>query len=618
MDPNTAPILLPSSPNSEFFPDAPIQSIEDDFSDSVPSGSGRNSRGGSDGIFDRHQLRSPMAGSESEYEDEDDLISEMPFDSQAPSCIAPEDFVGSQQRQIDYIPYTPPKSRSPFRNPSSVRGMQLETTPPHLRSPGISPHKHTHVPRLSNGSRNSTPRSTRSYHSGIRTGSPTKSKTIVKKENPLVLLHVTILPIFCPYSTTTLEGVAPDYVLQNWNLLKEKVSDTVLERGILIPHPQEEYELLEERLLESLELATPRILKCGHYHNDMNEAESCSLHDHENDENEEIYDEIADSDICDDCGRRVRDGTKGATGTGTRRWDIKIYASNGLMRAGAWAAAWREMERVDIEICPWMEDSLRRELDLRKIQEEEEAKAAVFARAQSPPSPSTMDEARRREIYGEETSPTAEEVEKAQAYIDNYANEYNNSVPQPQAVPEMQEEKPHVQPSFHHYQQTPQQHNHHAHRSVEVPISELLSNYVQLLLQDRKNIALAALSIIVVFLATRSTNPSPDITVSIPPVTNIPEAIPVYSAQIVPSAPSQEVNQAIRHQQAPPVVASYAQASIQPQSNAIKEMPPVQPVIQSVPVNAPIAAGSAPEAPEPAKQNLPVLDAEQPTIEQTQ
>jgi hypothetical protein len=48
---------------------------------------------------------------------------------------------------------------------------------------------------------------------------------------------------------------------------------------------------------------------------------------------------------------------------GEKRFRIKIYASNGLMRAGAWAACWREMERVDVEIEPFVDGPLVAELE---------------------------------------------------------------------------------------------------------------------------------------------------------------------------------------------------------------------------------------------------------------
>ncbi|KAI4139314.1 MAG: hypothetical protein LQ340_008012, partial [Diploschistes diacapsis] len=421
MDLNAQPILLPSSPSSEM----PIQSIEDSFSDSAHSASARNSAGGDEAIFDSnpesHSTRqsSPhtSSGCESHFEDEctdnDDLISSLPTDSRtdsrASSCVP---FTAH-----DPLPYTPPKTRSPFRNPSSVRGMQLELTPPHLRSPTTtsrrSQQSRQHRHRPSTHSRTSTPRSVRSHLATRHHLSPIKptappppppqqQQQPPKKEHPLILLHVTLLPIASPYSAASLAAIAPPHILSNWTLLREKIPDTVLERGILIPHPREDYELLEERLLESLELATPRILKCGHFRLDADEeaAALAEAREAEFDAPQQhragagsrcdggdacehsgaaaaavgaVDEEGAqDPDLCVDCGRRVRDGRSGSAGKGGRRWDMRIYAANGLMRAGAWAAAWREMERVDVEICPFMEDGVRRELEGAKALEERE------------------------------------------------------------------------------------------------------------------------------------------------------------------------------------------------------------------------------------------------------
>lgn len=206
-------------------------------------------------------------------------------------------------------------------------------------------------------------------------------KLNLKKEYPLVLLHVTLLPIPMPfpYSTAVMESVLPPHILENWKLLRQKATTTVLDRGILIPHPREDYDLLEERLLESLELKAPRILKCGHFRlgpeeeADLAAAAAAAAEDEaEAEEGEEGEEDADDADICEDCGRRIRDGRFGGSGTGSKRWDIKIFAANGLMRAGAWGAAWREMERVDIEIVPWMDDRLKRLLELRHAEGDED------------------------------------------------------------------------------------------------------------------------------------------------------------------------------------------------------------------------------------------------------
>ena len=488
--PGATTLLLPSS--SDKLP----HSSDDVFGRSYSeTASARSSTHGSDGIFDHRPLRSPINGSESEYEDEDDLISEMPMESTAPSCYGGEE---REDEGHDFARYPSSRTnRSPFRNPSSVRGMQLDTTPPHLRSSPARESLNKHHSRLSMGSRNSTPRSVRSY----RSGSPTKTKPapVVKKETPLILLHVTILPISCPYSQSVLEDVAPPHLLQNWKLLQEKVPDTVLERGILIPHPREEYEMLEERLLESLELAVPKILKCGHYHCDTTEDhESESVTQTLSDEplDTDDTDSDADSDICLDCTRRIRDGTKGSAGKGKRRWNICIYAANGLMRAGAWAAAWKEMERVDIEISPWIEDSLRQELNLRKAQEEEDHARTVAEEQEKPAISSStgLDEQRLREIYGDNLPTLHTERNFTPGDI---VEAYEHSPPrflEEDYIPP-QHTSPIAQPTIQ-ISKRRQQHQ-------DISTSKLLLTYIKLLLRDTRNIALALLSVVVVWLALR-------------------------------------------------------------------------------------------------------------------
>ena len=285
--------------------------------------------------------------------------------------------------------------------------------------------------------------------------SPTK-RANVQKEYPLVLLHVTLLPIPKIYSAMVMDQVLPSYLLENWKILHEKATDTVLERGILIPHPKEDYDLLEERLLESLDLRTPRILKCGHFHVDPDEEADIAGSDSEDDEGDE------DADICDDCGRRVRDGRYGS-GSGSRRWDIKVFAANGLMRAGAWGAAWREMERVDIEIIPWMEDEVKRELALRTEAERKHTALVHEESLRQNEQRPNMDEERRREIYGND-------------------------------VPNFPDSEP---------KQTPRSQPHQAvhQRQDEIPLRDLLRDYLIAASQDRKNIAIFVLTIFVLYLS---------------------------------------------------------------------------------------------------------------------
>ena len=432
-----------------------MQSIEQDidYEGGEEAFSARNSSGPDEPVFDDIINMTGHSSPRTSHQS-DDEISELPFESRDGSCVP-------EQKQSSS--YTPTETRSPFRNPSSVRAMQLENTPPPFMMTPSSQHRY----KVNEPSRNSTPRSTRSYRSAVRSPSKLSPTKKVKKEHPLVLLHVTILPIIIPWSQQTLESVLPGYSIENWKLLREKVTTTVLERGILIPHPREDYDLLEERLLESLELKTPRILKCGHFHRSLSEEYDLDASETEG------YDSDSDLDICGDCGRRVRDGLRGS-GTGLRRWNIKIYAANGLMRAGAWGAAWSEMERVDVEILPWIEDDLRRELDLRK-QEEEHLVPPTHYRQSAPgefDAASRMDDARMREIYGED----------AQAYVDGLRDEQSKA-------------KANVRlPTTRHPPRSQQ----------DIPLWTLLKNYIYLASRDRRNIIIFLLSTVVLSLALGS------------------------------------------------------------------------------------------------------------------
>lgn len=453
---------------------------EDHEHESSPSGSGPHSSEPDEAVFDissRHS--SPRTSHHS-----DDDISEFPHEIQDEPTL-PDTHHSSS-------PYTPYKTRSAFRNPSSVRAMQMDTTPPLYLTPSLSQHRYN----LASMSRNGTPRSTRSirsHSSAMRSPSKISSTKKMKKEYPLILLHVTLLPIPVTYSTEAMENVLPAYILENWKLLQEKATDTILTRGILIPHPKEDYDLLEERLLESLELKLPRVLKCGHFHLDTDEAADTLDLAAEDDDSDD------DADICDDCGRRIRDGRFGS-GTGHRRWDIKLFAANGLMRAGAWGAAWREMERVDVEITPWMSEDMKRELELRPEQEERQL-LEPFSTAlpeeilHEVSKPATMDDARLREIYGDDV----------QQYVDGLAGPDDDPVPHPNISPSPPP------------RQTSPQHPRH-----DVPLSLLLRNYIYVASQDRRNIAIFLLSILVLLLSLTAVSKQPPSLPHPPPPPHVP------------------------------------------------------------------------------------------------
>ncbi|KAK4151977.1 hypothetical protein C8A00DRAFT_16667 [Chaetomidium leptoderma] len=307
----------------------------------------------------------------------------------------------SQYDKEQFIP-TSRENRMPFRTPSEIRAMQMASPTPSVFS-GSSPRsskRHGGSGGSSSGmgpiSRFGSPTVSAQYSPKGRS-TPTRFKT-PRKEAPLVLLHVTLLPLRWVWGGVLnaldavngkqqqfpvadndddvppppFEASEPLKTLHNaWRELQDRVGDTVLERGILLPHPQNDYEVLEERLLEALELPLrrrARILECGHYLGPANE-------DDDEEESEEEYTSQSGRTSetkrhwCSACRDEIRYEHFGAG----KVFRVKVYASNGLMRAGAWEACWKEMERVDIEVEPVVDSALQSELErLGALQLEQE------------------------------------------------------------------------------------------------------------------------------------------------------------------------------------------------------------------------------------------------------
>lgn len=267
----------------------------------------------------------------------------------------------SRYDKDEFVP-TSRTNRPAFRSPSSVRAMQMSSpTPSVYSSPARSKKQHS-LPTIS------------------RLGSPTVSGQFPPKGRstptrfkrpepaPLVLLHVTLLPLRWAYGEVvnyfeskklpptlfSTEGIKNLRVA--WRQLQDRLGDTEMERGILLPHPQNDYEVLEERLLEALELPLrrrARILECGHYLGPSNEMTPSSDIDDDSEDTSDAEDSEAVSKKekrhwCKTCKGDIKYEELGSE----RVFRIKVYASNGLMSPGAWDACWKEMERVDIEVEP--------------------------------------------------------------------------------------------------------------------------------------------------------------------------------------------------------------------------------------------------------------------------
>ncbi|KAK4444045.1 hypothetical protein QBC34DRAFT_416046 [Podospora aff. communis PSN243] len=293
----------------------------------------------------------------------------------------------SQYDKEDFVP-TSRETRLPFRTPSDIRAMQMTSPTPSVFS-GASPRsakRHTghSVGSIPRASHFQSPTGSAQYSPKGRS-TPTRLK-VRKATPPLVLLHVTLLPLRWMWGDV-LDGLDPvngkaldenkqvyeaseqlKTLRDAWRELQDCVGETVLERGVLLPHPQNDFEVLEERLLEALELPLrrrARILECGHYLGPSNIA------DYEDDESDDGY--TTESTRARDERRHWCTTCKGdikyeSLGPG-KVFRVKVYASNGLMKAGAWEACWKDMERVDVEVEPIVEPAMLAELErLAEIQ----------------------------------------------------------------------------------------------------------------------------------------------------------------------------------------------------------------------------------------------------------
>ena len=155
-----------------------------------------------------------------------------------------------------------------------------------------------------------------------------------------------------------------------------------------------------------------------------------------------------------------------------------MYAANGLIRASAWSAAWSEMERVDVEILPWINNDLRRTLDARLHEELEDQQNSedeevglhneVRQRASAMPQGDTLGDAEAKKFHCEDAEETVFE-------------------PKSQALDDL----PPIYPR------------------KDIPLSVLLRNYLYLLAQDKRNIAICGLAVLTLWMSLRTALTSP-------------------------------------------------------------------------------------------------------------
>ncbi|KAL6253377.1 hypothetical protein RBB50_001100 [Rhinocladiella similis] len=325
-------------------------------------------------------------------------------------------------------PKTFPEYQSPFRHPSSVRALQMRDE--------VMSDTHSVIRHRRSGSQMSSysARSSYSMHSSptkrssrSNRGSHQKATSNLRKEFPLVLLHCTMLPPTLLSQATAHQDalicdLLPEEYQKRWQHLRDKLVEDVeiKTRGILIAHPREDYDLLEERLLDSLDLERPRIRHNHYFPNDSNGADSGF-------ESGSTTSDDTDGDgpndtKCPDCGRKLRaDET-------ARKWEVKVFAANGLLKAGAWGAAWQEMEKVDVEVRVWLPEDIRRDLEAKIALVD-----AIPVSAESDAGQPQVPTAREREVYG--ASGRARSQSEIDGFCQESASMPDQASPLPQTLP---------------------------------------------------------------------------------------------------------------------------------------------------------------------------------------
>lgn len=347
--------------------------------------------------------------------------------------------------------------------------------------------RESHRPSLSPFGQRTPRRSTKGLHTRSRTGTPkslwSRSRRRISEATeapadepiqpdfPLVLLHVTLLPVDLSWSFESMRQVLSPNILDDLQKLRAKISETILTRGILVSHPQEQYELLEDRLLEALDLQPERITKCGHFRQ-RSSTGSIAASDSDSGVGSSIDD--LESELCAICHHHVRPyGT--AVDKGSKKWSIRVFAANGLMPASAWAVSWQDMESVDVEVLPWVGEDQRKKLE--EMREAEEAERRLQRDAEDD---------RLRLIADERISLALDELAKSRCEA--------NTRPQLTAAPQKEEGVLAVRG-------VPQ-----AHQTSQIPLALLLKNYLLLLVQDWRNVAIFLVGLFVIFFTVaRST-----------------------------------------------------------------------------------------------------------------
>ena len=408
---------------------------------------------------------------------------------------------------------------------------------------------------------------------------PTKDTSLQNQANtekqslgPLVLLHVAMLqPTQAEYPDAILSKVLPRKVLNQYKAtqatLFQKVGPVVRQRGILLRHPKGNFDGLLESILSTLGLETHTDVSSDDEHYGRSLGEPDELDGQQcngtgEPRNSEDWDS-ADSDdtacetycptpelsrksgqtqrTCSTCGRprrrlRIQDSSHG------NRYDVKVFAANGLVGPHVWEAVWREMERVDVEINVALPERWQRKLNqaVRELDmqtEDEEFENEILAK---------NDTIGKKEAAITEELDVQDELGKIRKRPSEYntANDETSKTPTPGEMQKLSSKmqlnesatREEIEPKTPSIPRSTQKENINE-RSVsceklfqmfedpsqktkkpklrnQIPLSILIRNCVWLLAQDARNVIIFVLVLsAIVFCSSRNTNSSDSVTI---------------------------------------------------------------------------------------------------------
>ncbi|PNY25684.1 Uncharacterized protein TCAP_04375 [Tolypocladium capitatum] len=593
--------------------DGLMSNDDDDAAPADEAGDSSSQHEHEDDVFSDNSPRSSMGSmDEAEQTKIEQTLSQRNITQRARSPRISD--IPQSDQDEDFIPTVRVTPRPPFRSPSSVRALQMSSPPASVLGTPRS-NRRTPLPTVS---RLGSPSVSAQY-------SPKKTPPRFKRATPpLVLLHVTLLPLRWSWGQVLDRAQTGDLsaeaksLREAWRQLQDRTGDTVSDRGILLPHPQNDFEVLEERLLEALELPLrrrARILECGHY---LGPANEMSLPEEADSEDDDYADHtrsprasLDKTHWCRTCRSEIRVDSLGQG----KVFRVKVYASNGLMRAGAWEACWKEMERVDVELAPIVDAGLQEELAHLALEQERRALEMQEAMEEA------MEEAMAEELAGEEeedeeteheesyaehaeaqehelrSSPPPEVgVDPGSAYDDRRARDverlreiYGHTPPaHAEAAPEhprqsdltaresgftARESDYTARESDFARRETPpspsveaferREERRRAYKSASLP--ELMFEAAKVLLRDRKNVMIGLLSVLIVMLAVRGGSPRHD-PAAFQTVVKSPEPTLVSASQApveenVVTAESMTATKGFEHSTASPVVEATMEAT---------------------------------------------------------